>query len=76
MQEDEKNDIYQRLNAFRPVVSITKKHPCKDCFNCLFCSDARCTVCLRNKAGTPGTDTENHDTQRHDDNKTPAEEQK
>lgn len=43
------DDVYKRLNAFRPAESVLKKHPCKDCFNCLFCSDARCAVCLQSK---------------------------
>lgn len=44
------DDVYKRLNAFRPPENLLKKHPCKDCFNCLWCSDARCEVCLRSKA--------------------------
>ena len=47
--KEEKVDVYKRLNAFRPPESLLKKHPCKDCFNCLWCSDARCEVCLRSK---------------------------
>ncbi|GAB4268291.1 MAG: hypothetical protein Kow0029_03560 [Candidatus Rifleibacteriota bacterium] len=42
-------DVYTKYNAYRPVNRKDKKHPCKDCFSCLFCSDARCEVCLRNK---------------------------
>lgn len=51
MEENDKksSDIYTRLNAFRPVEKKLKKHSCPDCFNCLFCSDARCEVCLKNK---------------------------
>lgn len=45
-----KDDVYKRLNAFRPPECAVKKHPCKDCFNCLFCSDARCEVCLKSKS--------------------------
>lgn len=26
-----------------------KKHPCKDCHNCQFCSDTRCGVCFGQK---------------------------
>lgn len=44
------DDVYKRLNAFRPPECALKKHPCKDCFNCLFCSDARCEICLKNKS--------------------------
>ncbi len=44
--EPQEKDVYVRLNAFRPIDNKKKKHPCKDCFNCLFCSDARCSVCL------------------------------
>jgi hypothetical protein len=24
-----------------------KKHPCRDCFRCQWCSDNRCELCLR-----------------------------
>lgn len=43
------NDVYKRLNAYRPPENLLKKHPCKDCFNCLWCGDARCEICLRSK---------------------------
>ncbi len=46
---EKKIDVYKRLNAYRPPDNLLKKHPCKDCFNCLWCSDARCEVCLRAK---------------------------
>ena len=52
MQSDEKEkkiDVYAKYNAFRPLNNPDKKHPCPDCFNCLFCSDARCKVCLSSK---------------------------
>lgn len=26
-----------------------KKHPCRDCYACEFCSDDRCRVCRRGK---------------------------
>ena len=26
-----------------------KKHNCKDCFSCQWCSDERCSLCLREK---------------------------
>ncbi len=29
-----------------------KKHPCKDCFACEFCSDDRCNIC-RQKDKSP-----------------------
>jgi len=45
----EKEDVYKRLNAFRPPDNNLKKHPCKDCFNCLFCGDARCDICLNSR---------------------------
>lgn len=32
--------------------SQDKKHPCDDCFNCQFCSDERCTLCLCSKHKT------------------------
>jgi len=31
-----------------------KKHPCKDCFHCQWCSDDRCHLCLRGKNGECG----------------------
>lgn len=52
-KKDKEDDVYTRLNAFRPVEKKDKKHPCKDCFNCLFCSDARCEICLRCKKPDP-----------------------
>jgi hypothetical protein len=24
-----------------------KKHPCRDCYSCGFCSDERCELCLK-----------------------------
>lgn len=48
-EEKKEEDIYKRLNAFRPPENVLKKHPCKDCYNCLFCGDARCAVCLNAK---------------------------
>ncbi len=42
-------DIYKKLNAFKPLSKKLKKHDCKDCFNCLFCSETRCKVCIANK---------------------------
>ncbi|MBU2481502.1 MAG: hypothetical protein KJ760_10475, partial [Proteobacteria bacterium] len=36
-------------NVYVPEIKNTcpKKHPCKDCFACEFCSDDRCRVCRR-----------------------------
>ncbi|MEW6712992.1 MAG: hypothetical protein AB1403_24445 [Candidatus Riflebacteria bacterium] len=48
-EDEKKDDVYSRYNAFRPVNNPEKKHPCKDCFNCLWCSDARCKICLSGK---------------------------
>jgi len=48
-----KDDVYKRLNAYRPPENLLKKHPCPDCFNCLWCGDARCEICLRSKVKTP-----------------------
>lgn len=25
----------------------TKKHPCPDCVDCLWCADTRCSLCLK-----------------------------
>jgi len=30
--------------------TIIRKHPCKDCFYCQFCSDEKCSLCLAKKA--------------------------
>ncbi|PKL47547.1 MAG: hypothetical protein CVV42_12495 [Candidatus Riflebacteria bacterium HGW-Riflebacteria-2] len=57
--EPAEDDVYKRLNAFRPPECKLKKHPCKDCFNCLFCSDARCEICLKSKSC--------HDNEKKDD---------
>ena len=46
---DEKKSIYEKLNAFKPLSKEVKKHPCPDCFNCLFCSELRCQTCLAQK---------------------------
>lgn len=49
MTDDKKpleEDIYKKLNAFKPLSKKLKKYPCRDCFNCLFCSDLRCKSCL------------------------------
>jgi hypothetical protein len=59
--EKTEDDVYKRLNAFRPPECKLKKHPCKDCFNCLFCSDARCEICLKSKTC--------HDCQKENDRK-------
>ncbi|MDN5280616.1 MAG: hypothetical protein PWR01_4581 [Clostridiales bacterium] len=47
--EEKDVDVYTKYNVFKPVECKKKKHPCKDCFNCLFCSDARCAICLKEK---------------------------
>jgi hypothetical protein len=40
------------------TVPARQKHKCTDCFSCQFCSDDRCTLCLRknycNKNAGPG----------------------
>ncbi len=46
---EETEDIYKKLNAFKPLSLRPKKHPCKDCYNCLYCNEMRCQVCMRNK---------------------------
>lgn len=48
-ENKDETDVYKRLNAYRPPENLLKKHPCKDCFNCLWCGDARCEICLRSK---------------------------
>lgn len=51
---DDKNvDVYIKYNVYRPSEGKLKKYPCKDCFSCLFCSDARCQICLK----TPNKDS-------------------
>ncbi|EKD83176.1 MAG: hypothetical protein ACD_39C00836G0001 [uncultured bacterium] len=59
--DETENDVYKRLNAFRPPECKLKKHPCKDCFNCLFCGDARCEICLRSKCCHDTKKAENDD---------------
>lgn len=59
--EEPEDDVYKRLNAFRPLECKLKKHPCKDCFNCLFCSDARCEICLKSKSCSNCTNEENNE---------------
>jgi len=40
-------------NIYVPEVNqMKKKHPCKDCFSCQFCSDERCGLCLKKKIVT------------------------
>lgn len=48
--DEEPIDVYKKYNAFKPADNKLKKHPCPDCFNCLFCSDARCKICLDKKS--------------------------
>lgn len=50
--EDDKDDLYTRLNAFRPPTCPkgSQKRPCPDCSCCQFCSDSRCDLC---RAGKP-----------------------
>jgi len=35
--------------VYVPPRSRRQKHPCRDCFACLFCSDERCAACLRDQ---------------------------
>ncbi len=38
-------------NIYVPETNhMKKKHPCKDCFSCQFCSDERCELCLKKKS--------------------------
>lgn len=32
----------------------SKKHPCRDCFNCQHCSDDRCRLCRCKPCDEPG----------------------
>ncbi len=45
LPENPEDDVYKKYNAFKPFVNPLKKHPCPECFNCLFCSETRCQVC-------------------------------
>ena len=40
--------------VYVPEARPGKKHPCRDCFACEFCSDDRCRVCRRTKPTRPG----------------------
>lgn len=33
-----------------------KKHPCRDCYSCQFCSDERCELCLGKKSREKNND--------------------
>ncbi|MBN2040086.1 MAG: hypothetical protein JW864_08605 [Spirochaetes bacterium] len=35
-----------------------KKHNCKDCFSCQFCSDERCLACMKSHCGRNNCDIE------------------
>jgi hypothetical protein len=35
--------------VFQPDDNGDKKHNCLDCYFCQWCSDERCTACLKNK---------------------------
>lgn len=32
-----------------PEQQTNKKHPCRDCFSCQWCSDERCKICRPGK---------------------------
>ncbi len=38
-----------KLYVPKKLVIQKKKHPCRDCFACEFCSDDRCNVCRPDK---------------------------
>lgn len=39
-------------NIYVPEINPgKKKHPCRDCYSCQWCSDERCELCRRNKTG-------------------------
>lgn len=35
--------------VFEPTEPAKRKHPCRDCFSCQFCSEERCVECRRLK---------------------------
>lgn len=35
--------------VYTPQTEVIKKHNCNDCYQCGFCSDSRCKICLKNK---------------------------
>ncbi len=38
--------------CFVPPADAQRKHPCRDCFSCQWCSDDRCALCrARQQAG-------------------------
>jgi hypothetical protein len=45
---------FERISGFEGKIFIPeddskckKKHSCKDCMSCQFCSDTRCELCLK-----------------------------
>lgn len=46
---------FVRIEGFRGLVFIPEKnsspqkHKCADCFECAYCSDERCELCLKKK---------------------------
>jgi len=46
---------YKRIRGIKGLVYVPeqtegeKKHNCKDCFSCQWCSDQRCTLCRKKK---------------------------
>lgn len=44
-------------NIYVPEINPgKKKHPCRDCYSCQFCSDERCKLCLGKKSGNKKSD--------------------
>ena len=51
------NMPYIKIPGFRGKLYIPegnediKKHDCKDCYSCRMCSDVKCSLCMKNRAG-------------------------
>ena len=44
-------------NIYVPEINPgKKKHQCRDCYSCQFCSDERCELCLRKKSRKKNSD--------------------
>ena len=44
-----------------PCPAASKKHPCRDCFNCQRCSDDRCGLCRSAVSRPDRNKEENHE---------------
>jgi len=71
LPENPEDDVYKKYNAFKPFTNPLKKHPCPECFNCLFCSETRCQVCRNRRNLQP--ETQSSDSDKNASEKDPSE---